>query len=390
VVKLTRDKLIKKLQECSTLGQADPILTKLDAGTAIKKLVETAIILNNSQDPTQRTHAFSFMESAIKQLETDDSDHKIDEESPMGQHSNEDGLSSPKIGAEGGESNDNTHPTTVSEEEEKDDKNKDKDKENPIHEEELSNHNQGPRTDGSEQSTDNTAPYPGEGEASADGEKDMQKMDGTVNQWNETGGMPPPGAPPAGGGMPPQQPQVPPAQMAAPPPGTGIINPGLAPNVAQQLGVELPPIPQMNTPQAMEQMQFTVHTILKDYHKRVSVPMNERLNNTIKQQKETLAKQKIILTQQREAIKNLSQEMQETKAASGNLKFDLDYMRKNANATFREPPATPLAETRPLFDDGMMPLVQPVNHKAQSLSDARAEIDAMDKLLKSGDKSFYR
>lgn len=393
MAKSKRDKLIIKLQECSTMGQADPVLTKLDAGTAIKKLVETAIVLNNSQDPVQRTHAFGFMESAIKQLETDDSDNDIKEESPMGQHSHEDGLSSPKIGAEGG-SNDGT-TTTVSEEEEKDDK--DKDKENPIHEEELSNHNQGERTGGSEQSTDNTAPYPGEGDSSADGEKDMQKMDGTVNQWNETDGMPPlGGSPPQQGGMPPQQPQAPPAQMAAPPvpmggpPGGNPCMAELPPHLAQQYASKMPALGPMTTTEILETIQGAINKTLNDYHKQVSTPINERLNNTIRQQRETLAQQKTILTQQREAIKALSHEIQETKAASGNLKFDLDHMKKNATATFRDFPTTPLTETRQFLDDGMMPLVQPVNHKSQSLSDARAEIDAMDKLLKSGDKSFYR
>ena len=62
-------KLIKKLQECATMGQADPILTRLGAGPAVKKLVETALVLSNSQDPQQRNHAYSFMESAIRELE---------------------------------------------------------------------------------------------------------------------------------------------------------------------------------------------------------------------------------------------------------------------------------------------------------------------------------
>jgi len=370
------DNLIKKLQECSTLGQADPILTKLNAGPSVKKLVETALILNNSQDPAQRSHAFSFMEVAIKELE-DDNDDKINEESPMGQHSNEDGLSSPKIGSGDG---------TINEEEDDKDKEKETNAENKIHEEELSNHNQGGRTTGSEQSTDNTQPYPGEGEDSADGEKDMHKMDGTVNQWNETGGMPPPGgAPPQpGGGMPPQQ-------MAAPPPPPGMMPgmmPGLSPDIAQEMGMGMPAPPPMDTSQQMRQMQYTLKEYFNDYHKRVVAPINARLNNTINQQRETLTAQNSIITQQRDAIKNLSREIQETKAASGNLKFDLDYMRKNANASFREQPATPLTESQPFFNGGM-PAVQPVNTRSQSLAEARAEIDAMDKLLKSGNKSIY-
>jgi len=49
------------------MGQADPILSRLGAGPAVKKLVETALILSNSQDPQQRGHAYSFMESAFKE-----------------------------------------------------------------------------------------------------------------------------------------------------------------------------------------------------------------------------------------------------------------------------------------------------------------------------------
>jgi len=179
-------KLIKKLQECATIGQADPILTKLNAGPAVKKLVETAIILSNSPDQQQRNHAYSFMESAIKELEDDTKEDDIKEEK-MGMHGNEDGLSNPTIGAEGDKA--------VSEEEENDDE-----KDHKIHEEELSNHNQGTRTEGSDQSTHNTEPYPGEGEPTQDGEKPAKDMADTVNQWSETNGMPPSGVPPGSNG----------------------------------------------------------------------------------------------------------------------------------------------------------------------------------------------
>ena len=63
--------------------------------------------------------------------------------------------------------------------EQEDDKN-----ENKIHEEVLDNHNLGARTDGSEMSTENREPYPGTGRDSDNGEKPMQDMDGTINQWN--------------------------------------------------------------------------------------------------------------------------------------------------------------------------------------------------------------
>ena len=61
--------LIKQLQECATIGQADPILTRLNATPSIKKLIETAIMLSASEDRQQRNHAYSFMETAIKEIE---------------------------------------------------------------------------------------------------------------------------------------------------------------------------------------------------------------------------------------------------------------------------------------------------------------------------------
>jgi hypothetical protein len=349
-------KLIKKLQECSTIGQADPILTKLGAGPAVKKLVETAIILSNSQDPQQRTHAFSFMETAIKELEDD----KLNEEE-MGKHGDEDGLNNSKI----------------NEEENEDDKNKlneeNKDgSENKIHEEELKNHNNGPREEGSEQSTDNTEPYPGTASDSPNGEKPMQDMSGTENQWNETGGMPPPGVMPPAGGMPGREMPQTGNGMIVPslPPATG---PGLAPDIAQEMGIGMPQIPPMDTSQMMKQMQYTIN----DYHKRFVQPMSR----LIVQQKEALSQQKV-------AIKSLSQEVRETKAAGGTLKLDLDYMRKNSSAQFRETEPT-LEKNYPSFDSHGMPGIQPIPRQQLKLSAARSEIEMMDKLLNSKNKPMY-
>ena len=366
-------KLIKKLQECSTIGQADPILTRLNAGPAVKKLVETAIILSNSQDPQQRSHAYSFMESAIKELEDDD-EHKEREESPMGMHGHEDGLANKTIGEE---EDDEEHRHKMHEEEderhrkmheEEDDEEhrkiheKHDDDEHKMHEEELSNHNQGKRTTGSEQSTDNTEPYPGEGEDTTTGEKPMQDMYGTVNQWNETGGMIVPGLPPAPNGMPPN---------GAPPPAAPNGGPGLDPNIAQEMGMVMPQPPPLDTNQMMRQMQYT----LNDYHKRYISP----LNRIVKQQKETLQKQ-------REAIKKLSTQIQETRNASGSMKLDLDHIRENATAKFRETESTAaIPSTFSQFDHlPGVAAVQPVpNIKRHQISTARYEIEEMDRILSS-------
>ncbi len=329
-------KLIKKLQECSTIGQADPILTRLNAGPAVKKLVETAIILSNSQDPQQRSHAYSFMESAIKEIENDEDHKKIEEE--MGMHSHEDELHNKKMHEE---HEDDEHRKMHEEEEDDDDEHK-------LHEEELSNHNLGKRTTGSEQSTDNTEPYPGEGKDTASGEKPMQDMDGTINQWNETGGMIVPGLPPTPNG-----------------------SPGLDPNIAQEMGALMPQPPPLDTNQMMRQMQYT----LNDYHKKYVSPLGRIIRN----QKETIKKQT-------EAIKKLSTQIQETRNASGSMKLDLDHMRENATAKFRETESTAaIPSTFTQFDHlPGIAAVQPVpNVKRNQISTARSEIEEMDKILRS-------
>ena len=361
--------LIKKLQECATIGQADPILTKLNAGPAVKKLVETAILLSNSPDQQQRNHAYSFMESAIKELEDEDDDIK---EEKMGMHGHEDGLNNPTIGAEGDKK--------VSEEEEKDDKN-----ENKTREEVLDNHNNGPREDGSEQSTHNTEPYPGEGEPTQDGEKPMEDMANTVNQWSEAlppGGMPP-GQP---GAMPPNG--MPPNQMAGiPPNGGGMIVPGLAPDIAQEMGMGMPAPPPMDTSQMMRQMQYTVKNIINDYHKRVTAPMNDRLNVTIKQQREAILHHKTAIKQQRDAIKELSAELRETSASNGSMKLDLDTLRNNASAKFRE---TEPSVNAPTFNGMPMSGIQPgPSIKQDEITLARSQITEMDKILRTKPSEIY-
>ncbi len=359
--------LIKKLQECATIGQADPILTKLNAGPAVKKLVETAIILSNSPDQQQRNHAYSFMESAIRELEDANKEDDIKEEK-MGIHGNEDGLNNPTIGAEG--------EKTVSEE-----KNNDEN-DHKINEEELTNHNQGGRTDGSDQSTENKEPYTGEGEPTLDGEQPAKDMADTVNQWSETHGMPP-GQP---GGMPPGG--MPPNQMAGMPPnGGGMIMPGLAPDIAQEMGMGMPAPPPMDTSQMMRQMQYTVKNIINDYHKRVTAPMNERLNTTIKQHREAILQLKTTNKQQKEAIKELSTELRETNATSGSMKLDLDTLRNNATAKFRE---TVPAENAPTFQGMPMTGIQPApSIKRDNITLARSQITEMDKILRTKTLDIY-
>ncbi len=207
------------------MEEANPILAKLKARPSARKLVETAIILSNSPDKQQKEHAFSFMSTAIQELE-DDADKK-----------KPDFLE---------ETNDN----------DKDDL--------PIHEEVLDNHNNGAREDGSEQSSQNEEPYTGEGKDTTNGEKPMQDLEGTVNQWNETGGMPP-----GGGGMPGQMPGQPPmGQM----PGQ---MPGLDPNIAQEMGMIMPQLPPMDTNQMMRQMQYTVNKVAETLFRKQILPFQK-------------------------------------------------------------------------------------------------------------------
>ncbi len=336
------------------MGQADPILTRLGAGPAVKKLVETELVLSNSQDPQQRNHAYSFMESAIKELE--DAENR-GADSGLGPDV-DDGINAPKLREE------KDDDVEIHEEKDKEDD------EHKIHEEVLDNHNNGPREDGSEQSTENVAPYAGEGIDTTNGEKPMQDMDDTVNQWSETNGngMIVPGLPPM------QQQQN---GMGAPPGGM----PGLDPNIAQEMGMQMPAPPPMDTNQMMRQMQYTIRHEMKNYDRKVVAPMMRHL----KAQRETLKEQKNI-------IKKLSVELRETKTTSGNLKLDLDSIRDNANATFREtvPSATMPTFTGVDSQHNSSIAVQPLpNYQRVKIDIARSEIEQMDKMLNNNRNTIY-
>ena len=302
------------------MEEANPILAKLKARPSAKKLVETAIILSNSPDKQQQEHAYGFMSTAIQELE-DDADKK--------------------------------KPDFLEE------TNEDDNDDLPIHEEVLDNHNNGAREEGSEQSSQNEEPYSGEGKDTTNGEKPMQDMDGTVNQWNETGGMPP-----GAGGMPGQMP----GQMAGGMPGQ---MPGLDPNIAQEMGMIMPQLPPMDTNQMMRQMQYTINKTVETLHRKQIVPLQK------------------MVKQQREAIKNLSLKITETSKLNHSMTLDIDSMRKNASASFRETVETPM-EGQPMYNGQPMSGVQP-NHtrKKDELDRARSEIAEMDKIIRSENSTIY-
>lgn len=339
------------------MGQADPILTKLGAGPAVKKLVETALALSSSQDPQQRNHAYSFMESAIKELE----DGQGNLADPGLGPDVDDDIAAPKLREEDEKDDDERKIN----EQDDDDKN-----EHKVHEEVLDNHNNGPREEGSEQSTDNVAPYPQQGVDTTSGEKPMQDMDDTVNQWSETNGMIVPGLPPV------QQ------NAGMPAPGMGAPSgmPGLAPDIAQEMGMQMPAPPPMDTNQMMRQMQYTIRHEMKNYDTKVVAPMMRHL----KAQREAIKEQKNV-------IRKLSMEIRETKTSSGNMKLDLDTLRQNANAKFRETefPTVP-SFTGMGMEHNTSVAVQPLpNYQRVKVDVARSEIEQMDKMLNSNRNPIY-
>ena len=79
-------------------------------------------------------------------------------------------------------------------------------------------------------------------------------------------------------------------------------------------------------------MQYTIDSTMKNYHNKVTVPLNERLNRV----NTTITKQRETINEQKNATKQLSMELRETKASSGELKLDLDTIRNNASARCRK------------------------------------------------------
>jgi len=293
----------------------------------------------------------------------------------------DDGINAPKLSEEEDGAGKHDAVAKVFGEEEKDDKDDD---EHKIHEEVLDNHNNGPREDGSEQSTENTAPYAGEGVDTTNGEKPMQDMDDTVNQWSETNGMIVPGLAPIdamnGGGAPP------PPGMNGNGGGFGQPQPpGLDPNIAQEMGAQMPPMPQLNNNQMMRQMQYTIKHEMRNYNNKVISPLIRH----IKAQKEALDSQRKAIKQVAERNHQLSLELRETKASSGNMKLDLDSMKQNATASFRETTPQLSGYTSPAEVQSVTG-VQPLpNFQRNKVAIARSEIEQMDKLLNSNSKSIY-
>ena len=293
---------IHKLRECTSIAEADVILSKARAGPAVRKLVETGILLKNNPDRAQREYGTSFINSAIQEM-----DAKVDkDEEPTPHH---DYGVKPNKG------------------------------DTKFVKEELLAGGDKDGNDGSEQSTDNTEPYPQEGTETPDGGEPMKGATDTEDQMKEA-------FPGMGGGMPGQMPGGMPGGM----PG---MMPGLEPSVANEMGQGMPQMPPMSTPQMMKQMQYT----LEKYHRSIVAPLRKTI------------------AQQREAIQVLSRQVRESEAKSGSMKLDIDSVKRNAMATSHIQETVMPNLTGPT-------IVGNGNPNRATLESARSDIANLDKQLR--------
>lgn len=270
---------MKSLKECTTLQEAEPFLRK--ATPTQKKVIETAFALRAHPNATQQALGEQFWQTAIQEMD------KAEEPTPH--HDN--GLKSKG--------------------------------DHFVKEEELAGGNKS-GTEGSEQSTDNTEPYPQEGSQSENGQKDMEKAEGTENQFSEM--------------MPNMMPQM----------------PGMDPHVAQQMAPQgnMPP---MSTPQQIQQMQYTVKEMTKGMVQEI-----RKLQNHV--------------GFQNKAIKDLNTKLQETQSLKGGL--DLNG--------YKERQVVPnVQETMPTTVTNMDQAIPKVFEKTHQLSDKRAKISELNKMLDS-------
>ncbi len=277
--------IVKRLQECNSFNEAIPLLNEAKAKPALRKIVETAILLKNHPDPHQREYGSGFMRSALQELEMDKA------EQPTPHHNDSVKVEKDKI----------------------------------IKEEELSGGNPS-GTSGSEQSSDNVGPYPQVG--TEEPNSDIESMQGGAasgdNQMKEMGGGP-----------------------------MGMF-PGIEPGVAQEMGGQMPAMPQMNSGQQMRQMQYTVNEALKKFF----VPLRNQIQ------------------QQQEAIKVLSRQVRESEAKSGSMKLDLDKVKTGSQARVIQETVGPMND--PIFN----PKPSPIHSKVFELEKARSEINQLDKSIR--------
>ena len=277
--------LIKRLKEAKTLADADPILKQLRANPTQIKLVEASILQRMNPNPASYEYGVSMLNTVIRELDPEE-----ETASPE----------SPGLKRKG---------------------------DHFVKEEELSNHNPGDHGAGSEQSSENTEPYSGEGKK--EGDEDMLNAPDTENQMKE--------------------------EEEAPFPKNLSEMGGLHPDIAKGMGMKMPQMPPMGAGDQIKQTRYTI----KQYHETVVKPL--------------LAHSK----KQDAAIKKLSQKIRETEARSGTYTMDMDTMKENAPARFRETTtANPMVET-PKTTQELISMIQQGRNSKANLSEARSRITQM-------------
>ncbi len=278
-----KNSLITRLREAKSLADADPILKELRASPLIIKMVEASILQKMNPNPASYEYGTSMLNAAIREL--DPEEEPASPESP-GLKRKGDGF---------------------------------------VKEEELSNHNPGNHGAGSEQSSENTEPYSGEGKK--EGDEDMLNAPDTENQMSEA--------------------------QDAPFPGKMNEMGGLHPDIAKKMGQGMPQMPPMGAADGMKQMKYTI----KNYHETIVKPLWAHSRK------------------QDAAIKKLSQKVRETEARSGAYTLDIDSIKENAPARFRET-VSPMVET-PRNTQELISMIQNGRDSGANLSEARSRITQM-------------
>lgn len=192
--------VLKKLQECTCAQDALPILNSMKAKPAFRRVVETAIELQQSKDPRQQHYANNFWVTAKQEMEDDDKHQEEDD----------DKLDFKKHDVEAGKK-----------------------------EEQLTTARD------SQGSSDSVAPYPKEGTDEPQSDIESMQTASGENQMQEGFGQPPPPGGGQGGGM-------------------GMPNGMCPEVGKQLMGgSQMPQMPPMNTGQQMQQMHYTVREALR-------------------------------------------------------------------------------------------------------------------------------
>jgi hypothetical protein len=200
-----------------------------------------------------------------------------------------------------------------------------------VKEEELAGGNPS-GTEGSEQSSKNSEPVTSkEGTTEPEGDMESPGMS-TENQFSETF-----------------------------PPMPGMQPPGMDPNLAQQMAPQMPQIPPMNTPQQIQQMQYTVKKYMEAYVK----PIREQV---------------IKLTKANSFLSNKVREMQTSSVGLDITKFSKENRVPRLQET-----------TMPSVVSNVDPKQTPrIYEKAYNLEKERQSITDIDKLIASTGNQPYQ